>query len=42
MDKDALEATEGVEIISHTPKLKAIKFTKPIVGKWYFEVRNCS
>ena len=42
MDKDTLAVTDGVELISHTPKLKAIKFTKPILGDWFFEVRKCS
>ncbi|XP_045102438.1 uncharacterized protein LOC123498935 isoform X2 [Portunus trituberculatus] len=37
MDKDTLAVTDGVEIISHTSKLKAIKFTKPILGDWFFE-----
>ncbi|XP_063870584.1 uncharacterized protein LOC135105875 isoform X2 [Scylla paramamosain] len=37
MDKDTLAVTDGVEIVSHTPKLKAIKFTKPVLGDWFFE-----
>ncbi|KAG0711995.1 von Willebrand factor A domain-containing protein 7 [Chionoecetes opilio] len=40
MDKAGLAATDGVEVISHTDKIKAIKFTKPIVGDWIFEAEG--
>lgn len=33
-DKEALDATDNVEVVSHTNTFKAVRFTAPVYGEW--------
>ncbi|XP_066942227.1 LOW QUALITY PROTEIN: uncharacterized protein [Macrobrachium rosenbergii] len=40
MDKASLEEQEGVQVVSHSPSLKSIKFANLTVGMWDLEVNG--
>lgn len=40
MEVTGLEGAEGVEVVTHTPSLKFLRFSNQSLGEWQVQVRN--